>query len=105
MRSTNEIIADLKHNIEWSQPNMRYNNLMELVKELEQALNPIKEVTIPETPVVKETETVSISEEPLVETVTTESVKTDEVETPTSEETPTTEETVTPKKGRKPSAA
>jgi hypothetical protein len=99
MRNVNEIITDLKYNIEWSQPNVRYNNLIELVKELEQALNPTSEVVVPETPVVEETETVSISEEPLVETITTESVKTDEVETPT------TEETVTPKKGRKPSAA
>jgi hypothetical protein len=99
MRNTNEIITDLKYNIEWSQPNVRYNNLTELIKELEQALNSIKEITIPETPAIEETEIVSISEEPLVETVTTESVKTDEVETPT------VEETVTPKKGRKPSVA
>jgi hypothetical protein len=99
MRRINEIIVDLKYNIEWSQPNVRYNNLIELVKELEQAINPTSEVIVPETPAVEETETVSISEEPLVETVTTESVKIDEVETPTAEET------VAPKKGRKPSAA
>lgn len=102
MRNTNEIIADLKHNIEWSQPNVRYNNLMELVKELEQTLNPVKaepvvitaptsSVTIEVAPVVEETETPIIEETTSVEDAV--------------EETSTTEETVTPKKGRKPSAA
>jgi hypothetical protein len=83
MRNLNEIVADLKHNIEWSQPNMRYNNLMELVTELEQALTP-KVTTQPET----------LVEEAIVEEILPETIVTGSIED---------EETVTPKKGRKPS--
>jgi hypothetical protein len=112
MRNINEIIADLKHNIEWSQPNVRYNNLIELVKELEQTLNPMSETISlplenPETPmevVINEMAQGNYEVQTVDETETS-TIEEISAETVTVEETPTAEETSTPKKGRKPSAA
>jgi hypothetical protein len=44
MRKVEEIIADLKHNIHWSQPNIRFNELSALVAELENTLSPSEAV-------------------------------------------------------------
>ena len=103
MRNTNEIIADLKHNVEWSQPNVKYNDLMNLIEELEQVLNTD---FIPEPLIPFEA---SINEEPPVKTMATGYVKVEEKETPTIDEIPAIEEisvieeVITPRKGRKPS--
>jgi len=87
MRSTKEIIADLRHNIEWSQPNIRHNALVTLVNELEQALDSTPK-TIIHPPV-------AVNEIPLTPTV----------EIVEANEEPTTQdESTTPKKGRKPSS-
>ena len=85
MRTVEEIITDLKHNIYWSQPNIKFNELSALVAELENTLFPSEEVI--EEPVV---------EEPIIEEVIEETV----VEEPTVEET-VTEEPVVAKKTTK----
>ena len=82
MRTAEAIIADLKHNIYWSQPNIRFNELTSLVNELENTLFPSEAIV--ETPVV---------EVPVVEEVVEETV----IEEPTVEETVTEEPVVAPK--------
>jgi hypothetical protein len=70
MRTVEEIITDLKHNIYWSQPNIKFNELSALVAELENTLSSpevIVEETIVEETVVEET----ITEEPVVVKKTT----------------------------------
>ena len=44
MRTVEEIIADLKHTIYWSQPNNKFNELTNLVAELENTLFPSEAV-------------------------------------------------------------
>jgi hypothetical protein len=44
MRTVEAIIADLKHNIHWSQPNIRFNELTALVNELENTIFPSEAV-------------------------------------------------------------
>ena len=38
MRNTSEIIAALRHTIEWSQPNIKHDEMVALVNELEASL-------------------------------------------------------------------
>ena len=64
MRTVEEIIADLKHNIIWSQPNIRFNELTNLVAELENTLSPSEAVI--------EEEIMSIIENPIEFTEPTE---------------------------------
>ena len=40
MRTTQEILADLRHTTEWSQPNIKYNEFITLINELEEVLSP-----------------------------------------------------------------
>jgi hypothetical protein len=49
MRTVEAIIADLKHQIHWSQPNIRFNELTALVNELENTLSPSEVVVEEET--------------------------------------------------------
>lgn len=63
MKTPNQIVKELKHVVEWSQPNIRYNEIMSLIKQLESSLNPTQK-PIP-TPVV---ETIVVKE-PVVEEV------------------------------------
>ena len=59
MRTVEQIIADLKHQIYWSQPNIRFNELNTLINELENTLFPsevvVEEVIVEETVVAKKT--------------------------------------------------
>lgn len=80
MRTVEEIITDLKHNIYWSQPNIKFNELNSLVHELENTLSPsepIVEEAVVEEPVVEE-----VIEEPTVEEIVEET----EVEETVTEE-------------------
>jgi hypothetical protein len=58
MRNPQEIIQELKHQLNWSQPNLRYTELSNLINELEAILNTQstakKSSTIVEEPVVVE---------------------------------------------------
>ena len=62
MRTLEDIIAELKHVTYWSQPNLKYDETMKLLNELEATLNPIEEVIVEE-PIVE------IIEEPTEEHV------------------------------------
>jgi hypothetical protein len=77
MRTTQEILADLRHTTEWSQPNIKYNEFITLINELEEVLSP---KTTSEKAVKEETvePTKTLVEEVKVETVveTVESTKT-----------------------------
>jgi hypothetical protein len=69
MRTPQEIIAELKNVTYWSQPNIKFNDTMALLNELEATLNPVEEEPIIEEPIVEEEPTV---EEPTVEEPTVE---------------------------------
>ena len=68
MRNPQEIIQELKHQLHWSQPNTRYNELSNLINELEASLQP-------KTQVVKETPKVEVIEETVVEEIETKTTK------------------------------
>jgi hypothetical protein len=70
MRTTQEILANLRHTTEWSQPNIKYNEFVTLINELEEALTP---KTTTEKPVEK---TVEAKVETVEETVETPKAKT-----------------------------
>lgn len=58
MRTPLEIIAELKHVTYWSQPNLKFNETMALLHELEAILNPTEETIeepVVEEPVIEET--------------------------------------------------
>jgi len=42
MRTAQQILADLRHTTEWSQPNVRYNEFIALIDELEAVLTNVK---------------------------------------------------------------
>ena len=42
MRTAQQILADLRHTTEWSQPNVRYNEFITLINELETVLANVK---------------------------------------------------------------
>lgn len=42
MRTAQQILADLRHTTEWSQPNVRYNEFITLIDELETVLANVK---------------------------------------------------------------
>ena len=42
MRTAQQILADLRHTTEWSQPNVRYNEFITLINELEAVLANVK---------------------------------------------------------------
>ena len=42
MRTAQQILADLRHTTEWSQPNVRYNEFITLIDELETVLAKVK---------------------------------------------------------------
>ena len=70
MRTVEAIIADLKHNIYWSQPNLKFSEMNALVNELENTLSPtealVEEPTVEET-VVEEAVEETVTEEPTIE--------------------------------------
>lgn len=47
MRTPLEIIGELKHVTYWSQPNLKFNETMALLNELETSLNPVEEIIEP----------------------------------------------------------
>jgi hypothetical protein len=53
MRTLEDIIAELKHITYWSQPNLKYDETMKLLNELEATLNPIEEPVVEE-PIIEE---------------------------------------------------
>jgi hypothetical protein len=53
MRTPQAIIQELKHQLNWSQPNIRFTEMSNLINELEAALNPQPITKKPE-PVVEE---------------------------------------------------
>lgn len=53
MRNPQEIIQELKHQLNWSQPNIRYTELSNLINELEATLN-TQPTTKKSTPIVEE---------------------------------------------------
>ena len=74
MRTTQQILADLRHTTEWSQPNIKYNETMALINELEAVLNEVK-TTIDKaaktTPLETVVETVAEVTEPVKAKATT----------------------------------
>jgi len=44
MRTPLEIIAELKHVTYWSQPNLKFNETIALLNELETTLSPVEEI-------------------------------------------------------------
>ena len=64
MRTPQEIIAELKHVTYWSQPNIKFNDTMALLNELEATLNPVEEEPIIEEIIIEEP---IVEEEPTVE--------------------------------------
>lgn len=82
MKNPQQIIADLKHNIYWSQPNIRFAELMALVNELEYLINTDESKNeIAEAPVVK-----TVEEEVVTEEITTKEVIEESTVEDTSEE-------------------
>jgi len=70
MRTPQAIIQELKHQLNWSQPNIRFTEMSNLINELEAALNP-QPTTKKVEPVVIET----VVEETVEEVVETKVVK------------------------------
>ena len=77
MREPLEIIAEFRNVLYWSQPNMKHDEMLALINELEASLNPIEELIIEE-PVEDISESISnilslletgAVEEPTVEVV------------------------------------
>jgi|694.fasta_scaffold10563_2 hypothetical protein len=89
MKTPNQIVKELKHVVEWSQPNIRYNEIMSLIKQLEISLNPPtnKPTPIIEKPVVKAPVVETPVEELTIEEISAEVLSAD---VDTVEETPTT---------------
>jgi hypothetical protein len=74
MRTPQAIIQELKHQLNWSQPNIRFTEMSNLINELEAALNPQPITKKPE-PVVEEVVAVETVEENVEEVVETKVVK------------------------------
>ena len=65
MRKTTDIIAELRHVIEWSQPNIKYDDMVALVNELEASLTQDTAVKTTET---KTTVNTVVEKETVVDT-------------------------------------
>jgi hypothetical protein len=76
MRTIEEIIADLRHTIHWSQPNIKFNELNTLVTELETTLFPSEAII--EEPVVEEVIEETVTEGPTIEETVVEETITEE---------------------------
>lgn len=65
MRTPQEIIDNLKQVTYWSQPNMKYQETMDLINELESSLNPTEEILteIIEPEITKEPQTILIKDD------------------------------------------
>jgi hypothetical protein len=74
MRNAQEIIQELKHQLNWSQPNIRFTEMSNLINELEATLNP-QPVAKKATPVVEDAVIVEDVEETVEEVVETKVVK------------------------------
>ena len=77
MRNAQEIIQELKHQLHWSQPNIRYTEMSNLINELESTLNP-QPITKKETSFIEDAviiEDVVVEETAIEETVETKVVK------------------------------
>ena len=83
MRTVEAIIADLKHQIYWSQPNIKFNELNNLVTELENTLFPSEPVV--EKPIVEEEPVEEeVVEEEVVEEIVEETIEEETEEEPTA---------------------
>jgi len=78
MRTAPQILADLRHTTEWSQPNVRYNEFITLIDELEAVLDGVKttidkaEKPTPVEPVAEVVEVVAeVAEAPKAKATTT----------------------------------
>jgi len=69
MRTQLEIIQELKHVTYWSQPNIKHDEMMALLNELEATLNPTEPTVevIPEMIEEMIAEAVEVAEEPVAE--------------------------------------
>ena len=72
MRNAQEIIQELKHQLNWSQPNIRFTEMSNLINELEATLNP-QPVAKKSTPVIEDA--VIVEDTAVEETVETKVVK------------------------------
>jgi hypothetical protein len=68
MRTPQEIISEFRNVLYWSQPNLKYDEMLALINELETSLSPVEEPVVVE-PIVE------IVEEPVVEELTEEHVE------------------------------
>jgi hypothetical protein len=91
MTDVKKILSELRHQVEWSQPNMRYNETMRLINHLEDILFPKPTQIVKETPVVEE---IPVMEEILI----TEEISS---EIDTTKEPEVTDTTVVKKRGSK----
>jgi len=79
MREPLEIIANLKQVTYWSQPNIKFDETMQLLNELENALTPVEVEPIVEKPIVEEPIVEEVIEEVVVEELITEEPVVEEV--------------------------
>ena len=76
-----EIVEQLRHVTEWSQPNIKYVETMALINELEEEIRNPKEIEIVDV-VVEPTIETPIIDEPIIEAPIIETLKVEEVEVP-----------------------
>jgi len=74
MREPLEIINELKHVTYWSQPNMKYEETLNLLSELEATLFPAEEIVVVEEPVIEKPIVEVVEEVVIEETVTEEPI-------------------------------
>lgn len=77
MRNPQQIISDLKHSIYWSQPNIKFTEMMSLVNELEHSLNTKssqEEILSMPAPVVEEVVVEEVTIEDVIEEFTIEDI-------------------------------
>jgi len=72
MRTPLEIIAEFRNVLYWSQPNMKHDEMLALINELEATLFPVEEIMVIEEPVIEEPIVEVVEEVVIEETVTEE---------------------------------
>lgn len=92
MNKIKELISELKHILEWSQPISRYNEILGIVNSIEIELEPKVKETVVETPKVE-----SPKSETIIKTPKVEAPKVDEIVV----ETPKVEDSKQKSQGRK----
>jgi hypothetical protein len=71
MRNPQEIISEFRTVLHWSQPNLKHDDMLALLNELESTLFPTEEVVVEE-PIVEEPIVETVVEEVVVEETVTE---------------------------------